>query len=260
MELGIIGGYSSESLLHAKNLNLDFVEICCNYDKDSLAFTASGDIIKKNIAETGVPIRSVGRWNACCNAGGKIDEEAFKIITDQLDVAVNIGAKVFVCGCNRDENVSLYKNYGAAIELFGRLIDRAAGKIQIAAYNCDWNNFVYNDEQWRVVLGELPELKIKFDCSHAINREENYLGLLSDWGDRVAHVHIKGTTRIPGHRPVDDPPAGMDGTSWGDVFAILYARGYEGGLSIEPHSQTWFGERGEAGIKFTVDFIRRFVI
>ena len=89
--------------------------------------------------------------------------------------------------------------------------------------------------------------------------EHRYLTELSDWGERVSHIHIKGTTHAGGKRWVDDPPAGMDDIKWGSVFSILYARGYNGGLSIEPHSGTWHGELCTKGIRFTHDFISKFV-
>ena len=70
---------------------------------------------------------------------------------------------------------------------------------------------------------------------------------------------IKGTVHA-GKRAVDDPPAGMDDIQWTSLFAILYARGYNGDLSIEPHSKTWRGELGSAGVTFTRDFIKRFMM
>jgi sugar phosphate isomerase/epimerase len=82
---------------------------------------------------------------------------------------------------------------------------------------------------------------------------------MSDYGDRIAHFHIKGTVRA-GKRKVDDPPAGMDDIRWGSVFAVLYSRGYNGDLSIEPHSAIWKGELGEAGIRFTKNYIEKFLM
>ena len=108
-------------------------------------------------------------------------------------------------------------------------------------------------------LDELPELYIKYDASHAYNRNLDYLEQLNDWGERVAHVHIKGTVHA-GKRDVDDPPAGMDDIQWSSLFAILYSRGYNGDLSIEPHSKTWQGELGNAGVLFTRNFIKGFMI
>ena len=115
------------------------------------------------------------------------------------------------------------------------------------------------EEYVSAVISELPELCIKYDPSHAYNRGDNYLDEISDWAHRFAHVHIKGTT-IAGKNPVDDPPAGMDDLRWGSIFSILYARGYDGDLSIEPHSATWRGELGDAGVAFTRDYIRQFIL
>ena len=49
---------------------------------------------------------------------------------------------VFVCGCNYDESISLWRNYGNAIEFFDALIKRADGRIKVAVQNCNWNNFI----------------------------------------------------------------------------------------------------------------------
>ena len=125
--------------------------------------------------------------------------------------------------------------------------------------SCDWNNFVTSPEHWRILLGENSDLYIKFDASHAYNRGDDYLAELSDWCERVAHVHIKGTVHA-GKRDVDDPPAGMDDILWHSLFAILYARGYDGDLCIEPHSRAWMGERAYAGVIYTRDYMRKLLI
>jgi len=145
--------------------------------------------------------------------------------------------------------------------LFGTFLDRAKGKIKIAVYNCSWENFVYNPITWNVVLEELPDLMIKYDCSHSFERGDNYLAELSDWGHRIAHMHVKGAVKA-GSKHVDDSPAGMDGIDWKQVFAIMYSRKYDGGLSIEPHSATWRAdsELGEKGIGFTMNYIRQFIL
>lgn len=36
---------------------------------------------------------------------------------------------------------------------------------------------------------------IKFDASHAYKRSEDYLEQLSDWGEKVAHFHLKGIVK-----------------------------------------------------------------
>ena len=238
---------------------MEFIEICCNFPKDMDSVISSVDAIKEQIARTGVDVSCVGRWNHDIQVGGVIAEDKLEHYLQLLDAAVEIGAKTFVCGCNYDDSVSLLTNYKNAVYMFSKLIERADGRIKIAIENCEWNNFIVSPEQWKIVLGELPELCIKFDASHAYNRGEDYLAQLSDWCERVAHVHIKGTVHA-GARKVDDPPAGMDDILWRPLFAVLYSRGYDGDLSIEPHSKTWQGELGNAGVLYTRDFIRNFII
>lgn len=260
MRLGRIqNNYTAEGFDLAAAQGMEFIEICCNFDEDVQKLIAAQDDVKAQIARTGIDVSCVGRWNHRVQHDGAIDAEIVQMYDDLLDTAIALGAKTFVCGCNYDESVSRYRNYTNAIAFFRGLIDRAAGRIKIAIQNCNWNNFVVSPHDWDVVLGELPELMIKFDASHAYNRGEDYLGQLSDYGERVAHVHIKGTTHA-GKRHVDDPPAGMDDLNWPSQFAILYARGYDGDLSIEPHSGAWLGERGDAGVRFTRDFIRKFMV
>ena len=52
----------------------------------------------------------------------------------------------------------------------------------------------------------------------------------------------------------------MDQTNWGAFLAILYAKGYDGNLSIEPHSSHWWGELGEKGIDYTIKYFRNLIL
>ena len=260
MRIGQIYSYNDPAYFHdAKANGLEFIEVCCNFAPDNEAFIAAVDKIKQGINETGVDVSSVGRWNHEMMVSGKIDAEQQASYKALLDAAIEVGAKTFVCGANYDDSISLFRNYSNAIEFFGDLIDQANGRIKIAIQNCNWNNYIVSPREWEVVLGDLPALCLKYDASHAYNRNADYLAEMSDWGERIAHVHIKGTTHA-GSRWVDDPPAGMDDLKWGSIFSVLYARGYNGDLSIEPHSATWSGELGQKGVAFTKEFIRKFVL
>ncbi len=260
MKLGMINGYSDAAFDYVKKKELAFIEICRNYDNEAEDFIAHVDDVKRNIDRTGIPIASVGRWNADPNVGGKMDENVFALMSRLLDAAHAVGSPVFVCGCNYDKNISLYKNYSFAIEWFSRLLEKTeAYGMKLAVYNCSWENFIFAPPQWEIVLGELPQLMIKYDCSHAYYRNSDYLQELRMWIKRVAHMHVKGAVSINGVR-VDDPPAGIDNIDWRRVFAILYAAKYDGGLSIEPHSSVWSGALSEPGVDFTIKYIRPFLV
>ncbi|MBQ1195951.1 MAG: sugar phosphate isomerase/epimerase [Clostridia bacterium] len=263
MRIGRIqNNYTAAGFDLVKNTNLEFIEICCNNQAEAEKFIANKDNIKAEIARTGIDVSCVGRWNHDINVGGKIDADRLNAYFAQLDAAIELGAKTFVCGCNYADEVSLYKNYTVALDFLGQLTERAKASgsgIKIAIQNCHWNNFIDSPEQWKVILGENPDLWLKYDASHAYNRNADYLAEMSDYGEKIAHFHVKGTTHA-GSRAVSDPPAGMDDLHWGSIFSILYARGYDGDLSIEPHSKTWQGELGAAGVEFTRQFISKFVL
>ena len=259
MRLGLITKPTAEGFAFARANEMEFIEICCNSAADADAVIQSTEQILDRSQCTGVAVSSVGRWNHDLQKGGKIDQDAAAQYLTLMDSAVKLGARSFVCGVNYDESISLFKNYVNALDFLAMLTEHAKGKdIRVAIQNCSWNNFIVTPKQWEVVLGENPDLYLKFDPSHAYNRHDDYLAELSDYGERVAHFHVKGTTHA-GKRSVDDPPAGMDDIAWGSVFSVLYARGYNDDLSIEPHSATWRGALGEAGVRFTRDFIRGFM-
>ena len=260
MKLGIIRPNSAVCFDFAKKKGLDFLEICTNFDNESEEFIARADDTLKNIERTGIPVLSVGRWNAEPNKGGKIDRGVVDMIKKQIDVTARIGCPVFNLGVNYSDEISLYKNYAIAVEYLREMTEYAGGKgVTLALYNCSWNNFIYDDKTWEVVLGEIPELMIKFDASHSYYRGEDYLANIEKWCGRFAQMHIKGTCALGG-RYVDDPPAGVDFLEWSKIFALLYARGYDKTLAIEPHSGIWQGELGERGIDFTINFIRPYIM
>ena len=172
MKLGIIcSNPTKDAVAYVKGLGLSCVEICNNNNEETLNCHANMADYIANVREAGLFFSSVGRWNSNMNAAGRVNEEEFAIVSKTLEDAIAAEAPTFVCGCNYDDSVSLYRNYSAAIEIFGRLAEKAKGtKTSVAIYNCDWNNFVHDIETWKVVLGELPDVKIKFDASIPITQ------------------------------------------------------------------------------------------
>ena len=265
MKLGLISyEHTKENLDKIAALGLDFVEYCVNYSDNPehdkwRSFCGMSDDIAAWCKEAGLTVGAIGRWGGCkVQPDGSANEVELEADTALIRTAAKLGCGVYNTGCNYIDGLSLYENYTAAISYLERLI--AVGKecgVKIATYNCRWNNYLHSDPAWGVVHGHLKDLGIKYDPSHSRYAQgEDYLTETKRWGNRFAHIHIKGSLLVDGER-FDDPPAGLDQTNWGAFMAALYASGYDGTLSIEPHSGVWQGKLGDAGLKYTIEYMRK---
>ncbi len=267
MKLGMMSyGYDKKEIKQIKDYGLDFVEYCVNALEENptehIDFLNRIDEIKSACKEYDIFVGSVGRWGGIkINEDGTPNEKEIEIDKMLIEAAGKLGCPIYLCNCNYAEKLSLYDNYTVTIKYFEELIK--FGKqygVTIATNNCRWNSYVHSDPAWSVVHGHLKELGIKFDPSHSIvANKENYLSEMKKWGHRFVHIHIKGTVMIDGER-FDNPPAGLDMTDWKSFFAILYKVGYNGNLSIEPHSETWQGELADKGIRYTIKTIKSLIV
>ena len=258
MKLGRIAWFEEEDFKKAQERGMEFIELDVN-DRAQL-FLENVELIRKRSAEYKMPIGAVGRWGSdrICRDG--ICQEELELEYRLIDATAKLGCGIYITGCNYVQELSYYENCGFAISYFEKLIAHGAEKgVRIAVYNCRWNNFVCTPMAYTLIHGYLKELYIKYDPSHSIYDGGDYLQETRDWGDRFLLVHLKGSLVIGGER-YDDPPAGLDQTDWGAFLAILYAKGYQGGLSIEPHSSNWHGELGEKGIDYTIRYFRQLML
>lgn len=258
MELGIISWIREEDFQHVKEKGLSFVELDVN-DRAEEFLTHLEDI-KGYSKKYELPVGAVGRWGSDRMKKDGINEEELKLEYQLIDATSELGCGVYITGCNYVEEISYYENICFAIAYFEKLIAHGKEKgVKIATYNCRWNNFVCTPTEYRLIHGYLKDLYIKYDTSHCIYAGGDYMQEARDWADRFAHVHLKGALVVDGER-YDDPPAGLDQTNWGAFLAILYAKGYDGGLSIEPHSANWNGELGDKGVDYTIRYFRNLML
>ncbi len=260
MKLGIITTPDAAGIRWARDMGVDAAEFCLNVGVDLDAVIARKDEILNALQETGLVMGSIGRWgpDRICADGLCRDELANE--RKLLALCRDLHCPVYVTGCNMVEGLSFYQNCTLAIEYLSELMQTAEEYgVKVCTYNCHWNSFLDCDPAWTVVHGHLPALGIKYDPSHAFAGGRDYLAETQAWGHRFYHVHLKGSLYAAGQH-IDDPPAGMDCTNWGAFMAMLYQKGYNGVLSVEPHSATWQGRLGEAGIRYTVDYFKRFLL
>ncbi len=296
MKLGMIIQSKPEEFDHLKALGLDFAELDCNpvdfFGKPVEELKALAPELKAASERTGIEVGAVGRWAShILNEDGSINEEEWNNVQGVIDFGKYLGAKYYLCSVAYVPQLTYYKNITASISVLRKIVAAAkeAG-METAIVNCMMgDNYIRTPEQWKLVLDEVPGLGIKYDPSHSfVHGGENgaYLHEAFEWGDRFNYVHIKGVVQLgesdepamwgkrdmlarhpelkelllpsmfgPNHS-YDNPPAGIDSINWRAFFGILYKYGYDGYLSIEPHSRTWQGNKGEWGVKYTIRYIR----
>lgn len=261
MKLGIITSPDTEGIRYVASKGLKYAEFCYNVGNDVTLLENAVPELQAAMRETGVSLGSLGRWGAKKTApDGSMIESEWTDTCRLIDIAAEFGCPVFNTGVNYVDELPYLVNIECAKAFLERAVAYGASRgVRVATYNCDWDNFVRTPEVWSLVHGAIPGLGIKYDPSHCINTGSGaYLEEIRDWGDRIFHFHIKGTLHIAGEH-VDDPPAGLDGTNWRAIMGLLYAKGYDGMLSIEPHSRTWKGAMGEWGVDYTIRYLSEMI-
>lgn len=255
------------------------------------------EAIKAASEKTGVEVGAVGRWaSRILDEKGEVIPEEWDEVKTVIDFGAYLGAKYYLCSVAYVKELSYYKNITAAIKVLNQIVAYAKEKnMECAIVNCMMgDNFIRTPEQWKLVLSEVPGLGIKYDPSHSFvhgGPGGAYLDEGLEWGEHFKYCHIKGVIQrgeseepqmwanralMEAHPELkdifapqmyerkntwyDNPPAGIDVINWRAFFAILYKYGYDGYLAIEPHSQTWQGEKGEKGLKYTIKYIRDLMI
>lgn len=254
MKLGIIcPTHDAKGIQYARNYGLDYAEFDINADDISYINIPE---IAQAMSEYKVSLGAVGRWGRPrIEKDGSLNKKEQKDEFTLIDMCAELGCPVYITGINYVKELSYYENITAAISYIQELIRYANGRVKISVYNCDWHNYINKPREWDIVCDHLKELGIKFDPSHTVNGGRDYMYEAVNYGNRFYHVHLKGTINVNGR--FDDPPAGMDSINWGALLSVLYKHRYDGMLSIEPHSQTWQGELGEKGIRFTIEYFKK---
>lgn len=174
MKLGIIGAPEAKTLVHAKELGLDFVEFDLNppefFGRPLDEIVKNQDEIKKAIEETGVEVGAVGRWAShILDENGDVIEAEWSEVKKAIDFGAALGAKHYLCSVAYVPQLSYYKNITAAIKVLNQIVSYAKENgMKCGIVNCMMGgNYIRTPEQWKLVLDEVPGLGIKYDPSHS---------------------------------------------------------------------------------------------
>ncbi len=260
MRIGFVTDLSEDDFRFASQLGVSVLEYL-EEREDVGAFTARTGEVQELCRRYRIELGVLGRFGR--NTISDDASEASREITDTkelMSAAGDLGVKVFVTGAGPAEQREHRENCRRAADVLGDLVEHGQSVgVKVALHTCHRGNFAFGPPSWQRLLSDVPELGIKFDPAHPYYDGCDWREQMRDWGSRFYHVHAKGVLRIGGER-LEDPNPGFDDLPWGTFFALLYHHDYDGDVMIEPHSGTWGGARRYAGLRYSVNYLRQFVL
>jgi sugar phosphate isomerase/epimerase len=182
-----------------------------------------------------------------------------------IDAASTLGVGIVNSFVGRDPALSVEANWPRFLEVWHPLVAHAEDKkIKIAIENCpmlftsdEWpggKNLATTPAIWRKMFDEIssPSFGLNFDPSHMIWQQMNYIEPLTEFRDRLFHVHAKDARIDRGvldqHGVLSYPKLwhtpkipGLGDVRWGAFFAALCDAGYNGHVAIEVEDRAFEG-------------------
>lgn len=250
MTLGFLTDGRLEDISFAAKAGFDCVELALFGDTplfdDSTAFRAA-------LAEHKIALSAVSLFGQPYLAEA-LGEAALVRLERVIALTALLGAPVVVFGSGNAVTPT------AGIKRLLPLIhDAQQLGLTPAFYNCHWENVVDRPAAWDEALPLAPGVGLKFDPSHPIQGHRDWKHELYHALPHLKHAHAKDVLEVSG-KFVADPNPGLGSIRWEEFFGLLYHGGYSGAVCIEPHSALYTGPRRYDFLRFSHDYLRRFVV
>lgn len=196
--------------------------------------------MRERLDARGVATCALGLWGwNHLDPDAQERRRAHEMLSRAIDFAQILGAEVLIVGGGQLPDATIEQNAAEFARVFPPFLDRIAlAGLRPAMYAVHGNSFFTSIEAYERVWEQFPQIGIKFDPANWCHHGDDYLSILRNHGDKIAHVHIKEHLYFNGEL-VSQPAAGMGDIAWGKVMVFLYEHNYEGYLSFEPHGPLW---------------------
>jgi sugar phosphate isomerase/epimerase len=197
------------------------------------------------------------------------DKAEAEVAVDHLNRVIDAAAALGVGQVNsfvgRDPTLSIDRNWPRFLETWRPLVAHAEAKaVRIGIENCpmlftqdEWpggKNLAVSPAIWRRMFGDIPSphFGLNFDPSHFILQHMDYLAPLSEFRDRLFHIHAKDARIDHGaldqHGVLSYPKLwhtpkipGLGDVRWGAFFGALSDIDYSGHVAIEVEDRAFEG-------------------
>lgn len=174
-------------------------------------------------------------------------------VLDRVKMAGRLGVPLMVTATGRAQDLSMEDSLEPGIEFLGEQVLPLARElgVKIAIENCPAiGNVAVSPFMWRRLFKALPELGLAYDPSHLVWQFVEPYRPMTDFGNRIVHVHAKDT-EILQDRLAD---MGIEGQgwwryripgwgqlNWTRIVSGLLEMGYTGAVSLEHEDPVWEG-------------------
>lgn len=246
--------------------------------------------INNLLQKHGLSISSLAYYDNNLHHDLKIREGYLQHLYKVIDAAHLLGVELVGTFAGRDQNKTIAANMDEFEKIFTPLLSYAESKnVKIMIENCPmpgWNRdgcagtISYSPEQWREMFQRVPSKNfgLNLDPSHLYWLGIDYLRVVSDFKDRIFHVHAKDAIifkdkmyeygifgkqlnrksewdigwwayRMPGRGEID----------WAKFLKALEENGYDGVISIEHEDPEYEGtvEKVKEGLKLGYQFLSK---
>ena len=153
-----------------------------------------------------------------------------------------------------DQVFEAYESFGAAGRKANVLIS-SEGVFGMVAHDFHTHKFMMDRLDSAVH-------KVNFDPSHGVLYGNLDVGwVVRQWGERIAHVHLKDAAGFPEMGKFVFPLLGEGNVNWKEFFAALDDIAYQGFCSVEFESFGYYrnilGEDPEAAARISIELLRK---
>ncbi len=220
----------------------------------------------KNIQkETGVVISSLGYYPNCLASDEAAANVAIEHLKRLIAFAPTLGINRVTTFIGRNEKLSIEENWPKLLRVWKPIVDLAEKhSVSIGIENCpmlfssdEWpggKNIAVSPKIWKRLFSDLgsPNLGLNYDPSHMVWQQMDYLLPLTQFADRIFHVHAKDVridrdklnqVGILAHPQEYHTPKlpGLGDVNWGRFFSVLLDSGYRGPVCVEVEDRSYEG-------------------
>ncbi|MEM6688699.1 MAG: sugar phosphate isomerase/epimerase family protein [Planctomycetota bacterium] len=286
-----------EVVRHAAEIGFDCIEVMCwppgkskrRYAGithiDTSAFNDDDASRVKSICEEhGVSISALGYYPNVLTPDGEESAATIAHLKTVIDATSKLGLSTTTTFIGRDWTKNVDDNWPRLLEVWRPLVAHAESLgVRIGIENCpmfftndEWpsgKNIAHSPAIWDRLFDDLgPTVGLNYDPSHMIFQHMNEITPITDYADRLYHMHAKdvrldkraldrvGILANPNDYHTPKLP-GMGDVRWGEFFSALTDTGYRGPVCVEVEDRAYEGSLEDrlSALRQSYNFLKQFI-